>query len=216
MVKLLYILGTCAMLAAGGVFGLWWCERGKVDREIEEFLNRPGAVERFRAQGSGSESRPAEVSALVVQAEAYARLLDPPRKAETLPAPAPASSPALAVPVVRPAAPSAVFRLDGISYHRSRPEESMALVWEPAGGRRWLRQGDRLGHFVVHEIHADKIVYRAGGNLREMAVEHGASPPGIVRDTRPGSRRVSSAPDDAAAALAGSVGLDSVESVGAN
>ena len=95
----------------------------------------------------------------------------------------------------------------------------MALISEagsPEGEERWVKEGAQLGHFVIHEIRKGMIVHRDGDQLREMAVEHGASPPGIVRDTRPGSRRVSSAPDDAAAALAGSVGLDSVESVGAN
>jgi len=191
MVRWFCILGVCAMLAAVGVLGLWRCERGKVDREIAEFLNRSGAIARFRAQGSGSESRPAEVPALVEQAEAYARLLDPPKRIEKLTAPAPASGPALAVPVVRPPAPSAVFRLDGISYHRSRPEESMALVREPAGERRWVRQGARLGHFVIHEIHGDKIVYRAGEQLREMAVEHGATATSFVRSQTAGVARMS-------------------------
>jgi hypothetical protein len=34
-------------------------------------------------------------------------------------------------PEVRPAHPSAKFKLHGISYRSSRPEDSMALVWEP-------------------------------------------------------------------------------------
>ena len=57
----------------------------------------------------------------------------------------------------------------------------MALVWEPAGGRRWVRQGDRLGHFVIHKIHGDKIVYRAGDQLRETALDRGTTATSLVR-----------------------------------
>jgi len=76
------------MLAAGGVLGLLLTERSQHDPQITEFLSRSGAVQRFRAKASGSRVRPPEVSALVVQAEAYARLLNPPREPEKLPAPA--------------------------------------------------------------------------------------------------------------------------------
>ncbi len=92
----------------------------------------------------------------------------------------------------------------------------MALVWEPGGARRWVRQGDHVGHFVVQEIHADKIVYRAGDQLREMGVEHGASVPSIVRDVRPGSRQVSSAVDDMATTLSAPTGPTNVEPGGGN
>ena len=48
----------------------------------EEIHNQPRAVEVFRAPGSESGARPAEVSPLIAQAEAYARLLDSPRIAQ--------------------------------------------------------------------------------------------------------------------------------------
>lgn len=72
----------------------------------------------------------------------------------------------------------------------------MALISETGsaeGNERWVKEGTQLGHFVIQEIRRGAIVYRDGDNLREMAVEHSASPPGIVRDIRPGSRRVSAA-----------------------
>jgi len=72
----------------------------------------------------------------------------------------------------------------------------MALISEigsPVGSERWVKEGARLGHFVVHQIRRGMIVYRDGDKLREMAVETGASLPGIVQDIRPGGRKVSAA-----------------------
>jgi len=219
MVRSFYILGICAMLATGGVFGLWWSERGKVDREIAEFLSRPGAVERFGTQGGESGVHPAEVSPLVAQAEAYARLVDPPKSPEK---PALAVSVASSAPpalAVRPAAPLVRFRLYATSYYPNEPKRSMALISEsgaPEGNERWVKEGTQLGHFVIQEIRRGMIVYRDGDNLREMAVEHGASVPGIVRDARRGSLQVSSAADDAPATLSAPAGPNSVELSGGN
>ncbi len=74
----------------------------------------------------------------------------------------------------------------------------MALIVETAampGGERWVKEGTQIGHFVIHEIRKGMIVYRDGEQLREMAVEHGASVPSLVRDARSGSRQVSTAAD---------------------
>jgi hypothetical protein len=70
----------------------------------------------------------------------------------------------------------------------------MALLAElgpDTGSERWVKAGAQVGHFVIHEIRRGASVYRDGDNLREMAVERGASPPSIVRDLRPGSTRLS-------------------------
>jgi hypothetical protein len=72
----------------------------------------------------------------------------------------------------------------------------LALIAELGSGpgsERWVKEGTQVGHFVIHEIRRGAIVYRDGDNLREMAVEHDASLPSIVRDLRPGSLRVSAA-----------------------
>ncbi len=95
----------------------------------------------------------------------------------------------------------------------------MALISElgsAEGSERWVKEGTQLGHFVVQEIRRGAIVYRDGDNLREMAVERGASPPGIVRDIRPGSRRVSAAVGDIDALTPISAGPNSIEIAGGN
>lgn len=140
MVRLLYILGVWAMLAAGGVLGLWWSERGKVDQETEEFLNRPSAIQRFRAQGGESGDRTTEVSPLVVQAKLFAVCLDPPKSPEKPTAVGSTVSSAPPAPPVRPTAPSVRFRLCATSYYPNEPKRSMALISElgsPEGDQRW-------------------------------------------------------------------------------
>jgi len=111
------------------------------------------------------------------------------------------------------------FKLCATSYYPNEPKRSMALISElgsPEGEQRWVKEGAQLEHFTIYEIRRGMIVYRDGDQLREMAVERGASLPGIVRDARPGSRQVSSAVDDAADILSVPAGPNSVESVGGN
>ncbi len=91
----------------------------------------------------------------------------------------------------------------------------MVLISElgsPEGEQQWVKEGIQLGHFVIHEIRKGMIVYRDGEQLREMAVEHGASLTGIVRDNRLGSRQVSSAADGTADVLFVPAGPNSLES----
>ena len=182
------------------MFGLLLSEPAQRDARVEEFLNGPSAVERFKARGGGSGARSAEEPPLVVQAKALALLLNPPKSPER-PSPAGvATKPSPGAPAVRPAAPSVRFKLCGTSYYPNEPQRSMALICDVGaaeGGERWVKEGTRLGHFVIHEIRRGVIVYRDGEQLREMAVEHGASVPSIVRDARSGSRKVSTAADDA-------------------
>jgi hypothetical protein len=62
------------------------------------------------------------------------------------------------------------FELHGISYHRARPENSMALVWEPGNGHRWVKLGAELGHLVLKEINGDSIVCQAGDSEQTIAL----------------------------------------------
>ena len=208
------------MLAAGGVLRLWWCERGRVDPEVAEFLNRPSAIQRFRAQGSGPRAPSVEDSPLVAQAKALELYLDPPKRPEKPTLVVSMVSFAPPAPPVRPAAPSARFKLCATSYYPNEPGRSMALILESGSGEgteRWVKEGAQLGHFVIHEIRKGMIVYRDGDQLRDTAVEHEASVPGIVRDARPGSRQVSTAVGDAAAAtLSARAGPNSMELSGGN
>jgi hypothetical protein len=188
-----YIAGILALIAANTVFVLCAEHRPRTDPQLEAVLNGPSAVDRFRQGINGNQSLAKRTPPLVVQAEAFSRHLNPPRIVEKPSAPARMVSSVPPAPPIRPPAPSVRFKLRGTSYYPNRPGRSMALISETGsaeGSERWVKEGTQLGHFVIEEIRRGAIVYRDGNNLREMAVEHGASPPGIVRDIRPGSRRV--------------------------
>ena len=202
MVRLFYILGGCAMLAACGVCGLWVSERNRDDSRLEMTVSRPSFAEGLRARNGGAGIHRVDVSPLVAQAEVFARVLDPPKPAE--------NKPKLAVqtmslpPAIRPSVPSARFRLHGTSCYSSQPGRSMALISEigsEEGSERWVKEGSQVGHFIIHEIRQDGIVYRDGDQLREMAVETAKGPTSIVQDVRRGSDRTIAAARDARAPL---------------
>ena len=73
----------------------------------------------------------------------------------------------------RPSSTSLKFELHGISYYRADPSQSMALICEPGGDRRWVRQGDSLGHVVVERIGADCLVCRDGAQMETVALASG-------------------------------------------
>jgi hypothetical protein len=217
MVRLLHILGSCAMLAGCGVFGLCLSERGSDDPQLAAILNGPSAIDKFRQDAVNRQSFDRRASPLIVQAQAFALYLDPPKGPNKASGPVLRASSALPVLGIRPAAPSVKFRLHGTSYYPNQPDRSMALIGElgaAAGSERWVKEGAQLGHFVIHEIQRGAIVYRDGEDLREMAVERSASPPSLVRDLRFGSRKVSAAMDGGSPILPAPAGPNGVETAG--
>lgn len=170
MIKIIYLIGIAALIAGCVVLGLAAVQF----RSAPETDQGPelSIVERFRQNGRNNKmaSQPT-VSPLVRRAEAFASYLSPP------PVPARISKPAPPVrktitkraPSLKSTTLSAKFELHGISYYRSKPEQSMALVWEPGSGYRWIRQGAKLGHFIVEQIKSTSIVYRDAQRTHEMA-----------------------------------------------
>lgn len=206
MVRVLYIVGSCTLLAAGGVFGCWLIERSRGDLRLEEMRGGSSDVQMLKRPGGESGVRPAEVPPLVAQAQALSLYLNPPPSAERI---TPAGS-RLATDVkpqplpIRPLALSASFRVRGTSCCPNQSSRSMALISEAGaaeGTERWVKEGAEIGHFVIHEIRRDGIVYRDGDQLREMAVESFAGPTSIVQDVRRGSGRSVAAARDAVVPL---------------
>ena len=73
----------------------------------------------------------------------------------------------------------------------------MALIWQPGGGGgtlQWIKQGTRLGHFVVEEIKAGSITYIGGGTKQEMKVQHKPAQGILVREHITGPGRASNGP----------------------
>jgi hypothetical protein len=166
---MLYVVSILCLISTGLLFGLCgvqWMQSVPSD-ERDPWIP---ATERLRQSLNGNDK--AASSPLLEQAAAFALYLDPPkpppRRETSLPtvSPAPVSAP----PVPRPPNPTSQFRILAISYYRSSPDKSLAMVWDAKKGGYWIRKGDRLGHFVVERIEKEAVIYRDGDQLRQMAV----------------------------------------------
>ncbi|MEN6428057.1 MAG: hypothetical protein ABFE13_22110 [Phycisphaerales bacterium] len=174
MIKAAYTIGMAAITVAGLILTLCIRNGQQADSPAEQTLT---AVERFRQ--SNNSDVPVDLrreSPLVQQAQAFALYLNPApaipslqrdRPLQTTDVP---SGGPLAAGGPRPSSTSLKFELHGISYYRANPNQSMALICEPGGDRRWVRQGDSLGHVVVERIDADCLVCRDGAQMETMAL----------------------------------------------
>jgi hypothetical protein len=219
MLRVFRVTSVLALLGACGVV-LLCAERWPLgDPQFEAILAGPSAVDRFKHRIDSNQSPDERTSPLVLQAEALAAYLDPPKSPDQHSAPVLTASSAPVVPSIRPAAPSVKFKLHGTSYYPNQPGRSMALIAEPGaaeGNERWVKEGSQVGHFVIHEIRHGAIVYRDGDNLREMALEPGMNTPSIVRDLRPGARQVSAAVENVSVDLPIPAGPNNIEIAGGN
>ena len=171
MVRALQTFSVLALISAGVVFVLCGAQLSQRAPEIEGDLSLP-ILEKFRQSGDlGDKSSQETLSPLVKQAEAFALYLNPPQPPKPKKAPAPKRSLKETTLAVRPGELKPKFTLVATSYYRSRPEESMALVSEPGKEPCWVKEGMRLGHFVVEKVQRGMIVYRDGDRLVEMAID---------------------------------------------
>jgi hypothetical protein len=175
MVKTLHMFSILTLISAGFVFAVFIACGSRADPHAEQIL-ASSVIERYRqAGGNGTQDDRHQTSPLVQQAQAFALYLNPPSPPKrNLTASLPEKQGIITpVPEVRPPSSSPKFELRGISYYRSRPAESMALVWEPGSGHRWVKQGTQLGHFFVEQVNSRSILYRDGQRTHEMALELG-------------------------------------------
>lgn len=176
------------MLAAAGILVRTAIHWGRDDPVLQEVLDLPGAVEQFADnRGSHMVGDSVRELPLIVQAEIFSLYLNPPKP----PAPAVSVPPPRAAPVapaVRPVMASAQFQLRATCYYPSNPEASRALVWEPGGDgkrQRWVKEGTRLGHFVVQKIESGVIVCLNGPQRHELKVEQQPARTSLVKRYEP-------------------------------
>ncbi|NQV36347.1 MAG: hypothetical protein HQ515_26880 [Phycisphaeraceae bacterium] len=137
-------------------------------------------------------------SPLVIQAQIYAKLLNPPKPAR----PVAKSSISWAPPETKPAtralqshvkvAPKKAlpnFKVHATSVFARQPEKSMALISQPGQGMAWIRPGDTLGHLKVMQIRKDAVVYEFEESIGEVAWTPSVTP------APPRPKRASSAMD---------------------
>ena len=63
------------------------------------------------------------------------------------------------------------------------------MAWlEPAvgGEGKWVKEGEPIGHFVVHEISPGRVTLRRGEQRCELMVSGRRIEQTLVRDVRPG------------------------------
>ncbi|MCP4261361.1 MAG: hypothetical protein GY774_28250 [Planctomycetes bacterium] len=195
MVIIYRIFSAFAYLSAVGVLVLGVFDFRHENPQIERISKQPGIIERFE-ETCDKQDKPAEESSpLVVQARAFSSFLNPPRPIEEKENVLVAAehTPSRNTPPIRkpsPPAPSAKFKVLGTSYYPNQPERSMALIWQPGskeGFERWVKEGSRLGHFLVYKIKRGIIVYRDNREqLYEMAIEKKNNTNSLVKKHIPG------------------------------
>ncbi len=209
-VRLLHIFCAFVCLSAGAVLTLWVLDRRIRDPEVEKLLNRPSVVEQFKKLRSDQYPSAEESSPLVVAAQSFSSHLNgPPVRSErkVVAAPRKIQRSSVRLPRVR-IAPSAKFALEGTSHYESQPERSIALISEPGSPERnkyWVKEGERLGHFVIQRIRHGVIVYRdENQQLHEMTIAHKAASRSLVRDYISSVAMAQDLPDSNSGKLKGS------------
>lgn len=176
MARVFYVVSILCLIGASLLFGL--C--GVQWRQGVPLDERDSSIplgERLRARQGFTDNNNADSNPLLAEAEALALYLSPP-KPPASPAPTGSSQSAVSPPPApRPPNPTPQFRILAISYYRSNPDRSLAMVWDANKGGYWIKKGDRLGHFVIERIEKEAIFYRDGEQLRQMAVALKQTPP---------------------------------------
>jgi hypothetical protein len=218
MAKILYILSGLMLLIAGSALMLCIHQFFQDDIISSMVLTSRGAVETFIQNRDRYPQEAGErTSPLVAQAQAFASYINPiqPEKDTASDLPRFASRNfSSTTPAIRPAAPTMIFKLHGTSCCPNQPEKSMALIWEPVGiegTARWVKEGTRLGHFVVHEIRRGVVVLQDGKQLRELSIERGQAPKSLVRDTKADQQHVNATINDDRLMLPPAPGPNSIE-----
>jgi len=168
---MLRIIGAAAMILASVVFVS--IARGARNHDrVETFLSSPRIMERFREM-ERDRSKVAKDQAwpLVTQAEAFARYLNP--KPET-PKPLPAHKVEVASAGASPLKPD--FKVLGTSFCEGNTDNSLVFIDEPGKGRRWHRQSDRVGDFLIEQIGDGLIVVKKDETTFELELEQRPQP----------------------------------------
>ena len=144
------------------VFGL----RG--DRQIEEFLKAPSAIEKFKKLAKRTDQDQDQTSPLVKHAQAFALRINPPKPVKPKSVkPSPKRRVAKGkAPAPKPKAPvRAKFKLVATCRYDEQPQRSLALLDMPPKGVKWYRQGDKVGHLTIEQVKDGSIICSDGQEL---------------------------------------------------
>lgn len=181
MIKTLQISSILAVIMAGVLFVSSVVFGVHQDKQIEEFLNSPGAKEQFLKGGKPTPGRGGEkTSPLVKQAELFAKILDPPPPPKPVVKNVPITKEKGPVTPPPPPVLTAKFKVFGTAVSESEPERSIALIDEPGKGLVWVRQGSVIMGTTIEKILDGKISIKDSRGIVEMTVEEGPAPVSAV------------------------------------
>ena len=188
MVRVLQVFSVLVSLSTVVVLALCVLDIGHEDPAVERICRQPSVLRRFEELHSQRDTLTEKESPLVAQASAFAAYLKGPveqGKNEVVVAEQKPPRNIAKVPKIR-IVPSAKFKLEGTSYYPQQPDRSIALIRTPGSSEenpRWVKEGERLGRFVIHEIKRGIVVYRdENEQLHEMSIERKATTRSLVRD----------------------------------
>ena len=187
MVRILQIFCILICLSAGAVLALCIIDLGHHDPVVESICQQPSVLRRFEELRSQPDNLTEKNAPLVVQAQAFAVYLNGPvvqKKKEVVATGRRPPGNIAKTPKIR-AVPTARFKLEGTSYYPQQPERSIALIRAPGSSeenQRWVKEGERLDHFVIHEIKRGIVVYQdRNEQLHEMSIERKTATRSLVR-----------------------------------
>jgi hypothetical protein len=170
MIKTLRITSIILAIAAIVLLVLPVVYGVRKDPKTEEFLKKPGVVEKFTTAGTQNTTKnDSQNSPLVKEAVKYTAYINPPPPP---PPKTPTGSPTQ--PNVQPPAPpvaSVKFDLVATSYYAANPEKSFVLIDEAGKGLHWVKQGSTIGHVTIDTVKDGAIIVRDGSRTSEMTVK---------------------------------------------
>ena len=183
MIKLLKIASFIAIIIAGvsvAIAGIAIYRGSDAAKEREEFISQETIIDQVKKiLGDGGNVEPDKTSPLVGQAKELSLRIDPP------PPPKPPKPPERKeVKVTRrrtekpdppkpdeaPVIQNKNYKLVGTCRYENYPEKSIAMIDVVSEGTKLLRQGDKIGRDVIHEIRDGSIVVYQNG--RQTGVYH--------------------------------------------
>jgi hypothetical protein len=168
MIKTLKAASILVVICAVGLVALVVVLGIRGDRQIAEFLDAPGVIEKFRNLAKTVDDNVDQVSPLIEQAKAFALRINPPpppkpkqRKTPVKQQVAKKDKPER----IKPPSVKAKFKLVATCRYEQQPERSLALVNRPPQGLKWVRQGDNVGHLTIQQVKDGSIVCSDGQEL---------------------------------------------------
>jgi hypothetical protein len=199
MIKTLRITSIILAIAAVVLLILPVVYGVRKDPKIDDFLKKPGVVEKFTtAGGQNTTKKDIEKNPLIAMATEYSDKLNPPPPP---PPKTPTGGPV--TPVNQPPAPqvpvAAKFDLVATSYYAANPEKSFVLIDEAGKGLHWVKQGSTIGHVTIEKVKDGTIVLRDGARTFEMTVKVKETWRSLLKNPPPSTRAVSTSVSPATA-----------------